>query len=284
MEDEINGILKYGRELGYPLILDDSAKFFVETIRQKKPKTILEIGTAIGYSGSLILTNCTGELVTVEKNEASAKIATENFARQGLANRVKVVNCDAKEFIDNCKDYIGKVLIALDYEVAINGQSYTQHDVKWCYDFIQNVIKQTGVVPLLYISKSLVSACDWSSVASLNVGLWFAQYADNNATGWLNDPWTDNTSVKPFTPVMQQYTGHGRINGYNANIDLSLFYGDTNAWNKYAKSKGDTNKVNSEDYLTAFARDVIAGKYGNGEQRKENIYTAIQNKVNELSK
>ena len=191
---------------------------------------------------------------------------------------------ESNYFIDNCKNYFGKVLIALDYEVPINGKTYTQQDVKWCYDFIQNVIKNTGVVPLLYISKSLVNACDWSSVANLNVGLWFAQYADNNLTGWITSPWNDNKSVKPFTPVMQQYTGHGRINGYNANIDLSLFYGDVTAWNKYAKSKGDTDKVNSDEYLTAFARDVLAGKYGNGEQRKENIYNAIQHKVNELSK
>ena len=202
-------------------------------------------------------------------------------------NIIDPVN-ESNYFIDNCKNYFGKVLIALDYEVAINGKTYTQQDVKWCYDFIQNVIKRTGVVPLIYISKSLVSACDWSSVANLNVGLWFAQYADNNLTGWITDLWTDKTSVKPFTTVMQQYTGHGRINGYNANIDLSLFYGDVTAWNKYAQSKDNQTEkrsnVNSNDYLTAFARDVLAGKYGNGEQRKENIYKAIQNKVNELSK
>lgn len=195
---------------------------------------------------------------------------------------------ESNYFIDNCKNYFGKVLIALDYEVAINGKNYTQQDVKWCYDFIKNVINKTGVVPLLYISKSLVRTCDWSSVASLNVGLWFAQYADNNTTGWLNDPWTDDTSVKPFTTVMQQYTGHGRIKGYNGDIDLSLFYGDSTAWNKYAQSKDNQTEksinMNSNDYLTAFAMDVLAGKYGNGEQRKENIYNAIQNKVNELSK
>lgn len=195
---------------------------------------------------------------------------------------------ESNYFIDNCKNYFGKVLVALDYEVPINGKTYTQQDVKWCYDFIQHVIKRTGVVPLLYISKSLVSACDWSSVASLNVGLWFAQYADNNATGWLNEPWDDGESVKPFTTVMQQYTGHGRVKGYNGNIDLSLFYGDVTAWNKYAQSKDNQTEkrsnMNSNDYLTAFALDVLAGKYGNGEQRKKNIYNAIQNKVNELSK
>lgn len=196
---------------------------------------------------------------------------------------------ESNYFINNCKNYFGKVLVALDYEVAINGRNYTQADVEWCQKFIQNVINRTGVIPLLYISKSLIYECDWSSVANLNVGLWFAQYADNNYTGWLNNPWNDGKSTKPFTTVLHQYTGHGRINGYNGDLDLSLFYGDVNAWNKYAKSndnqpKEKSGNVSSDDYLTAFARDVLAGKYGNGDERKEKIYNAVQNKVNELTK
>ena len=196
---------------------------------------------------------------------------------------------ESNYFIDNCKNYFGKVLVALDYEVAINGRNYTQQDVEWCYNFIQNVIKRTGVVPLLYISKSLISECDWSKVANANVGLWYAQYADNNQTGWLSDPWDDGKPTTPFSVVMHQYTGHGRINGYNGDLDLSLFYGDTNAWNAYTKSHDTTNSngggnVNQNDYLTAFAKDVLAGKYGNGNERKEKIYQSVQNKVNELSK
>ena len=191
-------------------------------------------------------------------------------------------------FINNCKNYFGKVLVALDYEVAMNGYKYTQQDVEWCRQFIQNVINKTGVIPLLYISKSLIYECDWSSVANMNVGLWFAQYADNNNTGWLSDPWDDGKSTKPFTTVLQQYTSHGRIAGYNADLDLSLFYGNVNAWNKYANSKDKPNEtggnVNRDDYLTYFARDVIAGKYGNGNERKDKIYEAVQNKVNKLLK
>lgn len=103
-EEEIDKILKYGRELGYPLILDESVKFFIESVSNVQPKKVLEIGTAIGYSGSLILSNCEGELITLEKNENSAKIAVENFKKLGFNDRVKVVNCDAGEFIESCKD------------------------------------------------------------------------------------------------------------------------------------------------------------------------------------
>lgn len=143
---------------------------------------------------------------------------------------------ESNYFIHNCKNYFGKVLVALDYEVPINGRGYTQRDVKWCQKFIQNVIKRTGVIPLLYISKSLVYECNWLPVTRLNVGLWFAQYASNASIGWTRSPWDDGRSVKPFTTVMQQYTSHGRIRGYHGDLDLTLFYGTKTAWRKYALS------------------------------------------------
>lgn len=195
---------------------------------------------------------------------------------------------EADYFIDNTSNYFGKSIPFLDYEVAINGNSYNSDDVEWCRKWLQHVKDRTGVTPLLYISKSLINEADWTPVTNIGVAGWIAQYADENYTGWQTDPWTDNKPFAPFNVVLYQYTSHGRINGYNGNLDLSIFYGDRNAWNKYAtinkpNSNGDDN-VNSNDYLTDFAKDVLAGKYGNGAERKEKIYQAVQNKVNELSK
>jgi len=190
---------------------------------------------------------------------------------------------EAQFFIANSKNYFNHGLVALDYEVAINGRNSTQEDINWIEQFINYVHQQTGVYCLLYISKSLITnAGNWSNVAKLS-GLWFAQYADNNPTSWTNNPWSDNKSTAPFNVVMQQYTSHGRINGYNGDLDLSLFYGDANAWNAYA-NPSKPKEVKTMDYLTAIAQDVINGKYGVGQERKENIYNAVQKKVNELLK
>lgn len=41
---------------------------------------------------------------------------------------------------------------------------------------------------------------------------------------------------------------------------------------------------NVDDAITTIARDVIAGKWGNGDDRKNNIYNAVQKRVNELLK
>src|SRR5258706_7148879 len=59
---------------------------------------ILEIGTAIGYSGIWLAGALPpgGMLITMEMDEGRAKEARENFARAGLAGRVSVVVGDAQ--------------------------------------------------------------------------------------------------------------------------------------------------------------------------------------------
>lgn len=199
---------------------------------------------------------------------------------------------EAQFFIDKSKNYFKKGIPILDYEVAMNGKNYTQADIDWIEQFMEYVHQNTGVYCLLYTSKDVVvHAGNWSKVAKMS-GLWFAQYATNAPMGWTNKPWTDNNSTAPFNVVMQQYTSNGHIKGYNGNLDLSLFYGTRNTWNAYADPKQPNNTKTPEkpkevakmDYLTAFAKDVIAGKYGVGQQRKDNIYNAVQKKVDELLK
>jgi predicted O-methyltransferase YrrM len=59
---------------------------------------ILEIGTAIGYSGIWLARAlpADGMLVTMELDEGRASEARENFARAGLSSRVSVVVGDAQ--------------------------------------------------------------------------------------------------------------------------------------------------------------------------------------------
>jgi predicted O-methyltransferase YrrM len=59
---------------------------------------ILEIGTAVGYSGIWLAgaLPASGMLFTLDINEGRAREARENFARAGLADRVSVIVGDAK--------------------------------------------------------------------------------------------------------------------------------------------------------------------------------------------
>ncbi len=59
---------------------------------------ILEIGTAIGYSGIWLASALPpdGMLLTMEMSEERAREARENFARAGLTDRVSVIVGDAQ--------------------------------------------------------------------------------------------------------------------------------------------------------------------------------------------
>jgi len=60
---------------------------------------ILEIGTAVGYSGIWLagaLPPASGLLLTIERDPELARLAREHFARAGLADRVSVLLGDAQ--------------------------------------------------------------------------------------------------------------------------------------------------------------------------------------------
>lgn len=83
-----------------PIMKPDMEKTFIELIDKTQPKSILEIGTAIGYSGTImLLTAKNARLNTIEFDEARIKMAKENFLRAGVDSRVNVFQGDAKEIV-----------------------------------------------------------------------------------------------------------------------------------------------------------------------------------------
>lgn len=95
-------IEKYAREHYIPVLLDDTANLLVDYLLKYKPKEILEIGTAIGYSGSIILdTLPDAHLTTMELEETSYKVAEQHFAQFGLSDRVTQILGDAHDILDD---------------------------------------------------------------------------------------------------------------------------------------------------------------------------------------
>ena len=87
-------VKNFANHRGVPIIRDQSHKILIDYIINYQPKRILEIGTAVGYSGMAILQNCNGELITIEHNSALAAEAQQNFDENNLSNRVKIINDD----------------------------------------------------------------------------------------------------------------------------------------------------------------------------------------------
>lgn len=70
----------------------------LQFMRIQKPKKILEIGTAIGYSAiRMAEANERAEIITIERDEARYRQAIQFIQRAGLENRICVLLGDALE-------------------------------------------------------------------------------------------------------------------------------------------------------------------------------------------
>ena len=80
--EELEKVKKDALERHIPIIMDDSLEKIVELIKEEKPKRILEIGTAVGYSASCFALSYEGTIVdTIELDEERYNEAKENIKK-----------------------------------------------------------------------------------------------------------------------------------------------------------------------------------------------------------
>lgn len=104
---------RYAAENHVPIIEPESARFLETMCSLLKPKKILEIGCAIGYS-AVLMANSSAEdsvITTLEYSPEMVKLAVENIKEAGLSDRISVVEADAKDYVsyideDECFDMI----------------------------------------------------------------------------------------------------------------------------------------------------------------------------------
>ena len=95
-----------------PVIRPDMKELLRLLLLMKKPKRILEIGTAVGFS-ALFMASCLPEarITTLELDEARADEAEENIRRLGAENRVQVLRGDAAKLLTELQGLYDFVLI-----------------------------------------------------------------------------------------------------------------------------------------------------------------------------
>ena len=81
--------------------MDDTLETIANIIETRKPKRILEIGTAVGYSAicfSKFLAEG-GKIDTIERDEERIKEARQNICDMGLENVINIFEGDAVEIL-----------------------------------------------------------------------------------------------------------------------------------------------------------------------------------------
>ena len=94
----------YAIENSVPIITDEGLKFLEDTIKKYNIKTILEIGTAIGYSAERISRANDTIVYTIERVDSMYNEASKNIKALGLDNKVHIIFKDALMAYDDVKD------------------------------------------------------------------------------------------------------------------------------------------------------------------------------------
>ena len=103
----------YAHEYNVPIVTKEVAEYLKFLIKSYKTKNILEIGTAIGYSGILMakeIKEDNGKLYTIEIDEERYNLAQENFKKSGLSNIISIKG-DALEEVKKINDTFDFIFI-----------------------------------------------------------------------------------------------------------------------------------------------------------------------------
>ena len=89
-----------------PIIRKEMQSFLKLLLAMQKPKRILEVGTAVGFS-AILMTEYNPypcEIVTIENYDKRIPIARENFVRAGKENQITLIEGDATEVLKTLEE------------------------------------------------------------------------------------------------------------------------------------------------------------------------------------
>jgi len=94
---------EYAAKNYVPIIRRETASFLRTMILMNRPKNILEIGTAIGYSSIIMSMDMPKDchITTIENYEKRIPIAKSNFERAGISSNVTLLEGDAGKILKN---------------------------------------------------------------------------------------------------------------------------------------------------------------------------------------
>ena len=107
----VDNIKQYAKDNRVPIMQDGGIEFIIKYIKEHDVKSVLEIGSAIGYSAIMFASvNDDITVTTIERDDNMYEKAIQNICDCHLDNRISVIHGDALEV-----DIVGKYdLIFID--------------------------------------------------------------------------------------------------------------------------------------------------------------------------
>ena len=129
----INDMEHYAKNASVPIMQLDAIEYICDYIKENKIKTVLEIGTAIGYSAIKMCNSGLDSITSIERDELRYNIAVENVKKVNMNDKIKLILSDA--FDTNITETFDMILID-----AAKGKN-----IEFIEKFIKN-LKKDGVI------------------------------------------------------------------------------------------------------------------------------------------
>ena len=177
-------------------------------------------------TGSYAFTNPHHQAQLDEAVSQGRPVGVYHYVGGGDGGTAEDAQAEADRFLAAVRatGHFERVMWCIDWEAGDNGAWGNEAYLGIVIDRVQ---RATGRPVMLYASSG---SYPHSVADQYGCGTWAAQYADSDPTGWDKSPWTDGT----WTATMHQYTGTGRVPGYDGDLDLDVFYGSEADFRAYA--------------------------------------------------
>ncbi len=94
-DESLNRLRKDAEAAGVPIIRVETESFLRTMVKILDPQSVLEIGTAVGYSSIVMAKAGAGRIDTIENYEKRIPAALDNIRQAGFENRIRLIEGDA---------------------------------------------------------------------------------------------------------------------------------------------------------------------------------------------
>lgn len=139
---------------------------------------------------------------------------------------------EADYYLKQMEPYIGKAVLALDYEDKDMGYAAGTGYAK---DWLDRVREKTGVTPLIYAQQSVVHTL--GEIQKAGYPLWVARYGKNERRYDLANVSDINAgNISPYKKeAIIQYSSETILPGYAGELDVDIFFGSEADFRKLAE-------------------------------------------------
>lgn len=135
--DLLKEMEEFAKENSVPIVQKDTAKFLQFMATVKKPKKILELGTAIGYS-AILMCKYAGDdtkITSIERDDTMFSIAEKNISKYGYDKNIKLVKGECLEVMKSLDDEYDMIFMDA-------GKGHYNHFLPECL----RLLKKDGII------------------------------------------------------------------------------------------------------------------------------------------